>query len=75
MSSLYNSGRNEEGPPPRTVRLLLFVFCPLLRNVPSYMLPSSGGPTVNYVISEMCLPNRYLAVVIFVTKLNQVKSF
>jgi hypothetical protein len=52
------------------ITLLLFVFCTLLRNVTCDLLPSNGGPTVDCVNSKMCLPNRYLAMVIFVTILN-----
>jgi hypothetical protein len=65
----YNSGRTEQIPPHRTVRLLLSVFCPLLGNVPrDLLLPSNGVPsTVDCVISGLCLPNRCLAMVLFVT--------
>jgi hypothetical protein len=43
------------------------VFCPLLRNIPSDLLPSNGGPsTVDCVTSATCLPKRCLAMVIFV---------
>jgi hypothetical protein len=74
----YNSVWTEERTPPRTVRLLLFLFCPLPRNVPSELLPSNGGPSiVDCVTSGMCLLNRCLAVVIFVTILietGQTKS-
>jgi hypothetical protein len=64
----YNLGRTEERPPPRRVRLLLSMFCPLLRNVPSDLLPSNGGPsTVDCVTSGIYVPNRCLAIVRFVT--------
>jgi hypothetical protein len=47
MNSFYSSERTEEWPPRGIVRLLLrvSVFCPLLRNVPSDLLPSNGGPS------------------------------
>jgi hypothetical protein len=66
----YNLGRTDKRPPARTVRVLLcyyLCFFPLLRNVPRDLLHSSGGPTVDCLTSEICLPNRCLATVIFIT--------
>jgi hypothetical protein len=64
----YNSEWTEERPLPRTVRPLLFVFRPLLRNVPSDLLPSNGGPpAVDYVTLGTCLQKRCLPMVIVVT--------
>jgi hypothetical protein len=49
------------------VPLLLSVY-PLLRNMPSDLLPSNRGPsTVDCVTSGMCLPSRCLAMVTSVT--------
>jgi hypothetical protein len=64
----HKSERTEEKPrPPRTLRLLLCVFHPLLWNVPGDLLPSNGGPyTVICLTSRICSPNRCLAMVIFV---------
>jgi hypothetical protein len=46
------------------------LFYPLVRNVPSDLQPSNGGPsTVDCVTMGTCLPNRCLAMVIFVTVL------
>jgi hypothetical protein len=81
----YNSARTEERPPPRTIRLLysLFVCCyetcvSFVANVrcgghvPSDSLPSTGGPsTVDCVTLGTCLPNRCLAMVIFVIVYTQ----
>jgi hypothetical protein len=69
MNSLLLLGANR-----REINLnicyLLFVFFPLLRNVPSDLLPSNGGSTVDCLTSEMCSSNRRLATVIFVTIIN-----
>jgi hypothetical protein len=65
---VISSRRTEYRSPSQTVSLLLSVHSSLW-NVPGdLLLPSNGGPsTVDCVTSGTCLPNRCLAMVIFVT--------